>query len=173
MKQFLFAAAGLFAFATANAQNVTLNVNLRPIQTIVVTGGLGTVNLTYKTKADYDNGVSSKKENQLTIYSTGGYEVSVKSDAALMSGGKPMNVSGIQVIPTDGDNGVTTTAANYTPQYLSESVKPLVTSATGTVNKKISIEYKGAGANAYVDNYIAGQNPTVYTTILTYSIVSK
>lgn len=36
MKQFLLAAAGLFAFATASAQNVTLNVKLKPIQTLVV-----------------------------------------------------------------------------------------------------------------------------------------
>ena len=41
------------------------------------------------------------------------------------------------------------------------------------VDKNISVAYKGAGGDAYLDNYIAGQTSTVYTTTLTYTIVSK
>jgi len=48
-----------------------------------------------------------------------------------------------------------------------------VSSTNGGVNKKISVQYKGAGANEYINNYIANQNPTVYTTELTYTIVSQ
>ncbi|WP_156104487.1 hypothetical protein [Chryseobacterium populi] len=48
-----------------------------------------------------------------------------------------------------------------------------MTSSNGGVDKKISVEYKGAGANAYLDNYVAGQDPTVYTTELTYTIISQ
>lgn len=174
MKQFLFAAAGLFAFATANAQNntVTLNVKLKPVQTLVVTSALNTVDLTYQTEADYTNGVSKKMDNQLTIYSTGSYELSVSSnDATITKGNKVMNVNSIQVIPTSGTNGPDN--AIYTTKSLSNNPNTLVTSTIGAINKQISIEYKGAGANTYLDNYIAGQDPTVYTTTLTYSIVSK
>jgi len=46
-------------------------------------------------------------------------------------------------------------------------------STIGAANKKISSEYKGAGANDYIDNYIAGQDPTVYTTELTYTIIAQ
>lgn len=177
MKQFLFAAAGLFAFATANAQasastTVKLNINLKPVQTIVVTSALSTVDLTYQTEADYTNGVSKKMDDQLTIYSTGSYEVSVSADTPTMvQGGKTMNVSGVQIVPTSGT--ATPDNATYTPQMLSGNAQTLVTSTTGAVKKQISIEYKGASANAYIDNYIAGQDPTVYTTNLTYTIVSK
>lgn len=173
MKQFLFAAAGLFAFATANAQNtVTLNVNLKPVQTLIVTSGLNSVDLTYQTEGDYTNGVSKKIDDQLTIYSTGSYEVSVSSNSATMTQGtKTMNVSSIQVIPTSGTNGPDN--AIYTPQSLSNNANTLVTSTTGAVKKQISIEYKGANANAYIDNYIAGQDPTTYTTTLKYTIISK
>ncbi|MCD0477939.1 hypothetical protein LPB90_05695 [Chryseobacterium sp. LC2016-29] len=174
MKQFLFAAAGLLAFANVNAQSntVTLNVKLKPVQTLIVTAAQNNVDLIYQTEADYTNGVSSKKDNQLTIYSTGSYEVSVKSEIPTMtSGNKTMDVSGIQVVPTSGTTGPLN--ATYTPQMLSGNVQTLVTSTTGAVNKQISIEYKGADGNKYIDNYIAGQDPTTYTTTLTYSIVSK
>jgi hypothetical protein len=173
MKQFLFAAAGLFAFANVNAQNtVTLNVNLKPVQTLIVTTGLNNVDLTYQTEGDYTNGVSKKMDDQLTIYSTGSYEVSVSTnDATMTQGSKTMNVSSIQVIPTSGTNGPEN--AIYTAQSLSNNPNTLVTSTTGAVKKQISIEYKGANANAYIDNYIAGQDPTTYTTTLTYLIVSK
>ncbi|MBD3904779.1 hypothetical protein NAL32_10110 [Chryseobacterium sp. Ch-15] len=174
MKQFLFAAAGLFAFANVNAQTtgtVKLNVNLNPIQTIVV-NGIEDVDLNYTSKADYENGVSSKKDNQLTIYSTGSYEVRVTSNTATISSGtKTMDVSSIQVIPTPGTGGQAD--ATYTPQFLSGNEQTLVKSATGGVNKRITIEYKAAGLDTYIDNYIAGQTPTTYTANLTYSIVSK
>lgn len=177
MKQFLFAAAALFAFANVNAQatastTVKLNINLKPVQTIVVASTLSTVDLTYQSVADYTNGVSSKIDNQLTVYSTGSYEVSVASDGATMGiGNKTIDVSGIQVIPTSGGNGPAN--ATYTPQNLSASAQTLVKSTTGAINKQITIEYKGAKDNVYIDNYIAGQDPTVYTTNLTYTIVSK
>lgn len=173
MKQFLFAAAGLFAVANVNAQSntVTLNVKLKPVQTLIVTGQ-DNVDLIYQTEDNYTNGVSKKMDDQLTIYSTGSYEVSVSANTPTMvQGGKTMDVSSIQVVPTSGSDGPLN--ATYTPQSLSGNVQTLVTSTTGTVNTKISIEYKGADANAYIDNYIAGQDPTVYTTTLTYSIVSK
>lgn len=171
MKQFLFAAAGLFAFATANAQKtVTLNVKLKPVQTLIVSGQ-NTVDLVYKNKTDYKQGVKKKIDDQLTIYSTGSYEVSVSSSAPTMTGGKIMNASSIQLVPTSGTE--VPLNAIYTAQSLSGSAQTLVTSTTGTVDGKISIEYKGAGADAYIDNYIAGQDPTTYTTTLTYSIVSK
>lgn len=172
MKQFLFAAAGLFAFATANAQNtVTLNVKLKPVQTLIVTGQ-DNVDLIYQTEDNYTNGVSKKIDDQLTIYSTGSYEVSVSANTPTMvQGGKTMDVSSIQVVPTSGK--AIPLNATYTPQNLSGNEQTLVTSTTGAVKKQISIEYKGAKDNAYIDNYIANQDPTVYTATLRYTIVSK
>ena len=173
MKQFLFAAAGLFAFATANAQNVTLNVKLSPIQTLVVNPTQKVVDLEYKNKDDYKNGVTSEKIDQLTIYSTGGFEVKVKSsNAAMQNGGKNIQTNTIKIKAKAGSDAVN--GAQYSQSIdLSPNDSNLVTSTNGGVDRKISIEYKGAGAETYLDNYIAGQIPTVYTTELTYTIVSK
>ena len=173
MKKFLLAAAGLLAFATTNAQNVTLNVRLKPIQTLVINNAQKTVNLDYVTTDDYANGVSSVNADHLNIYSTGGFQVKVKSaNAAMQNGGKTIQANTIQVIATAGTEAVN--GAQYSQNVqLSANETTLVTSTNGGVNKKISIEYKGAGANSYINNYIAGQNPTVYTTELTYTIVSQ
>ena len=173
MKKFLLAAAGLLAFATTNAQNVTLIVRLKPIQTLVINNAQKTVNLDYVTTDDYANGVSSVNADHLNIYSTGGFQVKVKSaNAAMQNGGKTIQANTIQVIATAGTEAVN--GAQYSQNVqLSANETTLVTSTNGGVNKKISIEYKGAGANSYINNYIAGQNPTVYTTELTYTIVSQ
>ncbi|MEG0529562.1 MAG: hypothetical protein RR578_04425, partial [Bacilli bacterium] len=51
------------AFGQAQA---TLNVKLYPIQTIVI-GGNNTVNLEYKTKDNYLNGVTSDMKDHLVV----------------------------------------------------------------------------------------------------------
>lgn len=173
MKQFLLAAAGLFAFATASAQNVTLKVKLKPIQTLVVNKSQEEVNLEYKTTDDYLNGVSSPNTDHLNIYSTGGFEVKVKTDNPTMqSGGKNIQSNTIKITATAGSSAVD--GAQYSQNVaLAGTESTLVTSTTGGANKKISIEYRGAGQDTYINNYIANQDPTVYTAKLIYTIVSK
>lgn len=173
MKKIILASILMLGLVTVNAQNVTLNVNLKPIQTLVVTPAQKIVNLNYTTTDDYKNGVSSTNADQLTIYSTGGFQVRVKSaSATLQSGSKTIDANTIQIKASAGSDAVN--GAQYTQNVqLSNTEATLVTSTKGGVDKKISIEYKGAGANTYIDNYIPGQNPTVYTTELTYTIVSQ
>lgn len=173
MKKFIFTALTLVGFAAANAQTVTLNVRLKPIQTLIVNTAQKTVNLDYSTRDDYANGVTSSNADHLTIYSTGGFQVKVKSaTAALQNGSKSIQANTIQVKASAGTDPVN--GAQYaalTP--LSATETTLVTSSVGGVDKKISIDYKGSGANAYLDNYVANQNPSVYTTELTYTIISQ
>lgn len=173
MKKIILASILMLGLVTVNAQNVTLNVNLKPIQTLVVTPAQKVVNLNYTTTDDYKNGVSSTNTDHLTIYSTGGFQVRVKSaNATMQNGGKTIDANTIQIKATAGSDAVN--GAQYTQNVqLSNTEATLVTSTKGGVDKKISIEYKGAGANTYIDNYIPGQNPTVYTTELTYTIVSQ
>ncbi len=173
MKKLIFTPAAILGAIICNAQNVTLNVRLKPIQTLIVNNLQKTVNLDYVTKDDYNNGVSSLNADHLNIYSTGGFQVKVKSaNAALQNGAKTIQANTIQIKATAGSEAVN--GAQYAQNVqLSANETTLVTSSNGGVNKKISIEYKGAGANAYLDNYIAGQDPTIYTTELTYTIVSQ
>ncbi|MDQ1095941.1 MULTISPECIES: hypothetical protein [Chryseobacterium] len=173
MKKIIFGSLVLFGLVTVNAQSVTLNVRLKPIQTLVINSAQKVVNLDYTTKDDYANGVSSVNADHLSVYSTGGFQVKVKSaNAVLQNGAKSIQASSIQIKATAGSEAVT--GAQYAQNVqLSATEATLVTSTVGGVDKKINIEYKGAGANAYLDNYIAGQTPTVYSTELTYTIISQ
>ncbi len=173
MKKIILASFIVLGFVKMNAQNVTLNVRLKPIQTLVVNNSQKIVNLDYITQDDYKNGVSSTNTDHLNIYSTGGFQVKVKSaNATMQNGAKHIDANTIQIKATAGSDAVN--GAQYSQNVqLSNNETTLVSSTTGGVDKKISIEYKGAGANAYIDNYIAGQDPTVYTTELTYTIVSQ
>ncbi len=178
-KQILAAFAllmGLSSFAQTNSENVTLNVRLKPIQTLVVNPAQKIVNIDYVSKSDYAQGVTVPNPDHLTVYSTGGFQVKVKSasanlqNAAAGSNGTIASNS-ISIIAEAGTepviNGV------YTPQLLTGDDKLIVSATTGGVDKNISVSYKGAGADTYLNNYVAGQNPTVYTTQVTYTIVAQ
>jgi len=173
MKKFIITSIAILGVGTFSAQNVTLNVRLKPIQTLVVNNAQKNIDLNYVTKDDYANGVSSMNVDHLNIFSTGGFQVKVKSaNSALQNGGKNIQANTIQIKATAGSDAVN--GAQYSQNVqLSANETTLVSSSNGGVDKKISIEYKGAGANTYLDNYIAGQDPTVYTTELTYTIVSQ
>ena len=173
MKKIIITSIAILGVGTLSAQNATLNVRLKPIQTLVVNNAQKIVNLDYVTKDDYANGVSSLNADHLNIFSTGGFQVKVKSAvSALQNGGKNIQANTIQIKATAGSDAVN--GAQYAQNVqLSANETTLVSSSNGGVDKKISIEYKGAGSNTYLDNYIAGQDPTVYTTELTYTIVSQ
>ena len=163
--------------AQAQTDNVTLNVKLNPIQTLVVNPNQEVVNLEYSTKEDYANGVTSGAlADHLSVFSTGGFAVSVKSSTAQLTNTAPsqhgnIDANTIQIIATDGNTPIT--SATNSQVALSNTDQTIVTSAYGAVDKTINIEYKGADANAYINHYIAGQTPTVYTTELTYTIVAQ
>jgi len=173
MKKIIITSIAILGVGTVSAQNATLNVRLKPIQTLVVNDAQKVVNLDYVTKANYADGVSSLNADHLNIFSTGGFQVRVKSgSSALQNGNKNIQTNTIQIKATAGSDAVN--GAQYSQNVLlSDSESILVSSPNGGADKKINVEYKGAGGNAYIDNYIAGQDPTVYTTELTYTIVSQ
>ncbi|MGI9649795.1 hypothetical protein [Chryseobacterium sp. RLHN22] len=172
MKQFLLTAIAMVAFATTKAQQVTLNVVLKPIQTIVVNDEQKTVNLEYNTTNDYLNGVTKINKDHLTIYSTGGFQVKVKANVANMQlSGKSMSVGSVKLTASAGSKALNN-ASYQNGLALTDSETTLVSSSNGAVNNNINVEYTGAGANTYIDNYVPNQNPSTYTTNLMYTIVS-
>lgn len=172
MKQFLFTAVALVAFASSKAQTVSLNVILKPIQTLTVKDDQKTVNLEYSTTADYQNGVSKTNDDHLTIYSTGGFQVKVQATEANMQlNGKNMAVSTIKLSSSAGSQALNN--ATYQQDLtLSSSETTLVSSSYGAVNKSVNVKYQGSGDNAYIDNYVPNQNPSTYKATLVYTIVS-
>lgn len=168
----------------STAGTVTLNVKLNPIQTLTVNPAQDhkIVDLVYNTADDYKNGVSVTKNNHLSVYSTGGFQIKVKSAGSELTrssqggnaqGSDPGNIqaNSIKIAAKAGSDAIQ--GAAYTDQSLSATEATIITSTTGGVNKNFDITYQGAGADAYLNNYRAGQNPTVYTTTVTYTIIAQ
>lgn len=185
MKKLVIASLVVLCGMTVQAQpngksdNVTLNVRLNPIQTLVVNSLQKTVNLDYTTKEHYNQGVSLKQENHLNIFSTGGFEVKVKS------GGSELTNQG-----TAGPNGSIAAAtvkltalagtqnaladAQYNQDVVLSATEGVIASSTkGARDKNIDIQYAAAGNDAYLDKYVANQTPTTFTTTVTYTIYAK
>lgn len=183
-KRFLGLALVLTAFA-ANAQEptstdqVALNVKLYPIQTIVVNAA--NVDLEYKTKDDYANGVTVSQGDHLTVYSTGGFTVNVKSEHATLTSSLPtaaaesINSSDILITSAAGTTNSLAGAAYETEVPLTTTGAQLIKSTTGGVNKNFNVTYKAKGdLDTYVNKYFKdGNNPTVYTTNVIYEIVAS
>lgn len=178
-KQIITATLALFLGFAVNAQSSTDNdnVNLYPIQSITVNALQKTVDLDYKLKSDYSDGVSLLQEDHLEVYSTGGFQIFVKAggseltNAAATTYGN-INNSDITIATTDGTNpiGAVTNVASVT---LSDANQSILTATSGAVDKTVSITYGAAGGNTYEDKYIASSSPTTYTTQLTYTITAQ
>ena len=69
-----------------NSDQVTVNIKFQPIQSIVVNPVSETVDLVYAEKEDYNNGVYKTIADHLTVFSTGGFVVNVKSTGILNEG---------------------------------------------------------------------------------------
>lgn len=162
--------------ATAqNASSAVLNIVLHPVQTIEVGGSDNSVNLEYKTREDYSQGVSLNKENHLKIYSTGGFVVNVRtSDQNLTSTAtsKSIEAGDITVTAATGtSNGMESFTSS--PVHLSGSDTAFITSLQGAAHKTFDVTYAAKGDNKFINHYTKTQNPTVYTTQVVYSILPQ
>jgi len=182
MKKIILTSAIIFGvvaatFAQTSSATTTLNVNLSPLQTIEVNNSV--VNLNYSTKDHYKNGVTEKRDNHLTVYSTGGFEVRVKAETDAMNlGGAATNgqmeTSKISVKASEGSTNVLGGSAYAGDVPLGANDKTLFSNKTGGVDKNFAVTYQGAGGDAFVNNYNnKGVGASVYTTTVTYSIVAK
>ena len=153
----------------------TLNVKLNPIQTLFVNPAHSIVDLEYKTVSDYSQGVTAKKDDHLTVYSTGAFAVKVTSnvdDIKRKNGDQTIAASSIKVTASDGIKNPL--KANYGTISLSTGSKDnLISSTTGGVNKTFNITYAGLGNDGYVNNYFNDETTTVYEVTVTYSIVAQ
>lgn len=178
----LLLAGGLLSadrvFAQSGSDQVTIHLRFRPVQTIVVTAAQQTIDIEYATISDHQDGVSVTQPDHLTIFSTGGFQVSVEaSDANLtrVGGSETIPVSDISVRAMNGtDNPVVSV---FSEVALSSTPAPLIASARGGRDIKYGITYDntaGGSANRYIDKYVSGDGAeTVYTSRITYTIVTQ
>ena len=161
---------------TSNASDqVTLNVELHPIQTLFINSSQEKVDLEYKLTTDYSAGVSSLQEDHLKIYSTGAFIVQVQSatnDIVRAGGAETISASTIKV---KAELGSTNSLAGQTMAEVSLSTTPtnLINSGVGGVDRNFNVTYSGLDLNGYLNNYFNDENPTVYTTTVTYTIAAQ
>lgn len=164
--------AGLF---TANAQKTTtatakVNVNLVHSQGISVNNTV--VNLNYNTPAQYLAGVESPQNDHLTVFSTGGYAIYFKADAASSESLLNTGDTAIKISSSLGTAG-TKNPLDFTPTgqlALTVNDQKLGSSKVAGTGK-INVTYKGAGNNEYV-NQLNGENKTLTTNVI-YTIQAK
>lgn len=172
-------------FYTAKAQstaNVTLNVILHPVQSIVVSAGGSIVNLVYDDTTKYNSGVTLAMADHLTVYSSGGFQVSVSVPTTTLGNGITTGVGTGQTIAASGitvqaaKGSTTNTGGSYgtTAIALSNTAQTLFSSTIGGAANKYNVTYKGAGNNVYVGkDFAAGTAATTYTTQVTYTIAAN
>lgn len=167
---------GKICYAQINSGSVTLTIRLYPIQTLIINAAQSNVGLDYMTKGDYGSGVNSNNVDHLSIFSTGGFEVKVRSITNEIQQHTGMQLKAIeagtiQVLPSEGSRALTD--AQYTPQPLSANDQIIVSSNKASIDRNISIEYKGAGSNIYSSNAGNRFDPVYYTTNLIYTVLPK
>lgn len=169
---FLAFSASLFG---QKSDNVTLNVKINPIQTIVVNSNQKTVELNYLTKDDYKNGITSTQENHLTINSTGAFEVTVNSDKDQLTANtnftKSIAAADIKISAMAGKDKALDGNFN-TGITLSKDKKILISKSSGALDKNVNISYAASGGDKYLENYVKGTAIT-YTATVTYTLEPK
>ena len=163
----------LISFTTfsQNTDNVTLNIVLRPIQTIIINPTQKNVKLIYDTEDKYANGVSREYTDHIGVFSTGGFIIKVNGNGDLFNGSESIPLSDVSITASNGSNVLSN--PTYTPVILSTDDKKLITSNAGGRNIKYNVTYNnslGAG-DKYINRYFSSDDSqSVYTTTLTYTI---
>ena len=183
MKRVILAAVTLISVAfvgSANAQtsgNVTVNIKLKPIHTLVINAG-ATVDLEYTEKQDYLNGKFVDVANHLKIFSTGGFKINVSSDANFTSNpvGQTIAASTVKVTPTAGTEKPIV-GAQYTPTStgLTVNQQEIVSNSAGGRDLTVNVRYTGAGSDDYINKFVAtkGNEEHTFTAQVTYTIVAN
>lgn len=159
----------------SNTDNVTVNIRFKPIQAIVVNPSQKTVDLVYETKDHYASGVSSEQKDHLTVFSTGGFQVNVKSNGEFKrgDGAEVISAGDVKILASLGTN---TAVGEFNEQALTTGDTPIITASEGGSVLNYNIKYDNTAAGAsyqYINRYIHDDAESVYTAQVTYTIVSK
>lgn len=162
----------------STTDNVTLNIKFKSVQSITVTAAQKPVDLEYYSLENYRDGVSKTLNDHLTVFSTGGFVVSVSTESANFerATGGSIPVGDVTVTAENGS----TSAANpsFTPVDVTLSTTPtaLITTTAGGNELKYDITYNNAdagGAYNYINKYRHDDATSVYTATVTYTIATN
>ena len=127
----------------AQSDKITLNIRLYPIQTLEVNPSQTVVNLDYVTQDDYTNGVRLDEPDHLTMYSTGGFAVTVNTSNLSLKNdhGSQIPSSDILITPLDGVSNPLS-GAEFSSVHLSTEPKTIISNDAGGINKTFGINYQ-------------------------------
>lgn len=148
----------LFSIQAQQSDNVTLNIILRPIQTITVNPLQKTVDLVYDSVDKYEQGDSSRQTEHLEIFSSGGFAVQVSGTSFEMDGDIKIIADPVQPNPT----------YSFTSVDLNQTPTDLIIGGRGG-RQKFNVTYDNSGgANKYFD-----KEYKTYTSEITYTITAR
>ena len=164
-------------YGQSSSDGVTLNIRLKPVQTIIVNTSQKNTELQYLTKEDYNKGVLVTLSDHLAVTSTGGFQVDVVSmDANFTRSGSNdvIPVSEVVVSAQNGsENGL---SHNFSNVALSINPESLISSESGGRNLKYNVTYDNtAGSSDKYINLNAGEDKldVLYKADIIYTITSK
>lgn len=173
-KYLLFVFLAMNSIALNAQSEVTLNIKLHPIQTLVI--NQAKVDINYSTKEDYTNGVTIQEPEHITVYSTGGFTVQVKASSANLvnadsSNSETIAAADIQVSAMESEASIPGITLNAVS--LDTNPKDLIVSPSGAVDKSFDISYAAKADGAYIGKAFNTTEPTVYSTDVVYEIVAR
>ena len=164
--------------AQAGSGSVTVNIMFRPVQTIAVSTDQHSIDLTYATTDDHQRGVSVERDDHLTIFSTGGFTVTVEASSDYLTrlgGTETIPVSDISLKASSGTGNETN--SSYSEVALSSSPTPLIESDNGGRDLKYNVIYDNSvagGNNQYVNRFVSDDGDvTTYRSRITYTITTR
>lgn len=163
---------------TQTNDEVTVNIKFKPIQSIVVNSGQRTVNLEYNTLQNYQEGVSVTMNDHLEVFSSGGFQVKVKTsgDFTREGGNETILASEVKVQAALSTGNTGDFGSGGLPQVsLSSDEQPLIGADTGG-NFKFNVTYNNTDAGrdfAYLNKHVRPEETSVYKATVTYSIVTQ
>lgn len=164
--------------ADGTSDDVILNIKFKPVQSITVTAAQKPVDLEYYALADYRDGVSKTLTDHLTVFSTGGFVVSVSTTEAnfVRSAGGTIPVGDVIVTAADGSTSATNPSFTPVDVTLSTTATPLITTTAGGNEIKYNITYDNTAAGGtynYINKYRHDDATSVYTATVTYTIATN
>ncbi|MBO0937696.1 hypothetical protein J2I47_14150 [Fibrella sp. HMF5335] len=151
--------AGLGAYSAQAQTTGTSAMNVTVKDVLQLTVNTKTVDLVFGTPEDFNNGVSSTVNNQLTVTSNRPYDLSVKTAGDLSDGKTSIPVSNISAQTVGSGLGTpkTVTALSTTDQVLAASIPP-------SMSKTITMQYSTSAKN---EAFLVPA--ATYTTTMTFT----
>jgi hypothetical protein len=160
---FMTTIGGIYAQNTTATANLNLKIN--SFQSINV---VGDINLEYRSIEDFSRGVEMTMQDHLSVFSTGGFTVYVKTASDLVNGNETIEAEKIKVTASKGSVSTLPNVV-FTPVNLKTTPQTLIRSNDGAPTDKFNVTYKALGNNENVNKH-KGASSAVFTTTVIYSI---